>query len=52
MDLTSAIDLENVAESFDEQKLEKLGKQVVIDFETDEDSRQEWLDRMQDWIAF
>lgn len=50
MDLTSAIDLENVAESFDEQQLEKLGKQVVIDFETDEDSRQEWLDRMQDWI--
>lgn len=50
MDLNNAIDLDNVAEQLDDDFLAKLGKNVVEMFEIDEDSRSDWLERMQEWI--
>lgn len=45
-----AIDNINVASGLDEDLLRKLGDKVVTDFEEDEDSRIEWLERVEDWI--
>jgi chaperonin GroES len=50
MDLTQALDNINVAEGLDENLLAKLGDKVVTDFEMDEDSRSEWLEKVEDWV--
>ena len=50
MDLTQALDNINVAEGLDEDLLARLGDKVVTDFEMDEDSRSEWLEKVEDWV--
>ena len=50
MDLNQSIDNLNVAGELDEDLLAKLGEKVVKDFEEDEDSRSDWLERVEDWI--
>jgi chaperonin GroES len=50
MDLNQSIDNLNVAGELDEDLLSKLGQKVVKDFEEDEDSRSDWLERAEDWI--
>lgn len=48
--LEQVLDLVNVAEGLDQELLDKIGEKVVLDFEQDEDSRSDWLERVEDWV--
>ena len=50
MDIVNVIDQDNVATSLDDAKLDEIAKEVITGFETDEDSRHDWLEKMEDWI--
>ena len=49
MDLLNVIDQDNIAEALDQDELDAIGQKVILDFETDEESRTEWLDRIEKW---
>ena len=50
MDITQVIDQDNIAVALDENVLNKIGEQVVLDFENDEESRRDWLEKLEDWV--
>ena len=50
MDIANVIDQDNVATSLDDAKLDEIAKEVITGFETDEESRHDWLEKMEDWI--
>lgn len=50
MDINSSLDNLNVADSIDQNELDKIGQKVVLDFDADEESRSDWLDRVEDWV--
>lgn len=50
MALETSLSEANLADSLDEDVLNKIGEEVVQGFHTDQDSRQEWLDRVEEDI--
>ena len=44
------IDLINLAANMDEDQLRKVGRTAMKAYETDDDSRKEWLEKHADWI--
>ncbi|MCA2570691.1 hypothetical protein [Microcystis sp. M42BS1] len=48
-DLQSFIDSVNIAEKLSQDKLNEIFEQVNSDYETDEGSRAEWLDQLEEW---
>jgi chaperonin GroES len=49
-ELQSIIESTNLAENYDEETLNKMGSQVVEWFNDDDHSRQEWLERNNEWL--
>ena len=45
MDIANVIDQDNVATSLDDAKLDEIAKEVITGFETDEESRHDWLEK-------
>lgn len=50
MSLEESLDNINIAENLDEDLLNKIGDKVVREFEVDQDSRTEWLQKIEEWI--
>lgn len=50
MEITDVIDQDNIAESLDKEVLQKIGEQIVLDFDADEESRSDWLQKIEDWV--
>lgn len=48
--LETSLSEANLADSLDEDLLQKIGDEVVEGFETDQDSRSDWLDRVEEDI--
>jgi len=50
MELRTVLENTNIAETLDEELLEKIGEQVANAYEADEESRSDWLERSETWI--
>ena len=50
LDPVQSLDNINVADGLEQDLLNKIGDLVVRNFEEDEDSRQDWLNRIEDWV--
>jgi len=50
INLNDAINHPNIAELLDEDKLKEIGMRVCEDFDTDEESRKEYLDAYDEWM--
>ena len=50
MTLEESLDNVNIADSLDDDLLTKIGDQVCVDFDNDEQSRQDWLDKVEEWV--
>ena len=50
LNLTKILESTNIADALDEEVLAEIGDRVVKDFDIDQDSRKEWLERCEDWI--
>ncbi len=50
LNITKILESANLATEIDAETLDKIGEQVVKDFETDENSRANWMQNVEDWI--
>ena len=49
MDIYKLLESQNIAEEMDEDELSRIGSQVVEEFEIDQASRDEWLQKQEEW---
>ncbi len=50
LNITKILESTNIADELDEELLAEIGDRVKKDYDTDEGSRADWLERQEDWI--
>jgi len=50
LNLTKILESTNITDDLDDEVLAEIGDRVLKDFQTDEDSRSEWMERHDSWV--